>query len=188
MTNDSLSDSDLIERSRSEPSLFKELFERHFDDLFRYLAHGGPGLPKTLLRRRSRSRSRSAAAMRRWGRGARGCSRSQRTCCENVRGRNDEDVSHWGVSWVATKDKPRMTVPPRTNARRAGRTCASVGSAPRDSPGGAGCTPSLRVGRPDLRRDRDRDRLPDRHGAVTNIACSPQARELALAYRSVLPT
>lgn len=34
-----LSDSVLIERSRVQPDAFRELFERHFDELFRYLAH-----------------------------------------------------------------------------------------------------------------------------------------------------
>ena len=49
MTNDSLSDSDLIARSHCEPSVFKELFERHFDDLFRYLAHrAGSGAAEDL--------------------------------------------------------------------------------------------------------------------------------------------
>jgi RNA polymerase sigma factor (sigma-70 family) len=35
----SLTDSVLIERSRAEPAAFRELFERHFDELYRYLAH-----------------------------------------------------------------------------------------------------------------------------------------------------
>ena len=47
--SDPLSDSTLIERSRTEPSLFRELFERHFYDLFRYLAHrAGSGAAEDL--------------------------------------------------------------------------------------------------------------------------------------------
>jgi RNA polymerase sigma factor (sigma-70 family) len=39
VVGESLSDSVLIERSRVQPDAFKVLFERHFDGLFRYLAH-----------------------------------------------------------------------------------------------------------------------------------------------------
>lgn len=36
---DLVSDSELIRRSRAEPRVFDQLFERHFDELYRYLAH-----------------------------------------------------------------------------------------------------------------------------------------------------
>jgi RNA polymerase sigma factor (sigma-70 family) len=36
---DVVSDSELVRRSRAEPRVFEQLFERHFDELYRYLAH-----------------------------------------------------------------------------------------------------------------------------------------------------
>jgi RNA polymerase sigma-70 factor (ECF subfamily) len=36
---DLVSDSELVRRSRAEPRVFDQLFERHFDELYRYLAH-----------------------------------------------------------------------------------------------------------------------------------------------------